>query len=158
MRQWMVPMHKDSGKPVERNSTRCSPCVFGMKSREKIGWMFHHVFCHFALQISIHAAALKPHQRAKNGRAASNALITQHAGKDKWEKELTTQDELVHTRKWSNGCGKMSHPSPRKLFNWFASLNRWLKARVEISCYLMGLPMRGGDCKAVLPLLEATTW
>ena len=48
-----------------------------------------------------HAATLKPYQRAKNGRAASNALITQHAGKDKWEKELTTQDELVHTRKWS---------------------------------------------------------
>ena len=36
-----------------------------------------------------YAATLKPYQRAKNGRAASNALISQHAGKDKWEKELT---------------------------------------------------------------------
>ena len=38
--------------------------------------------------------------RAKNGRGAWNSLITQYAGDDKWQAELTKQDELLHNRQW----------------------------------------------------------
>ena len=36
---------------------------------------------------TIYAASIKPSQRTKNGRKAYTALIAQHAGEDKWERE-----------------------------------------------------------------------
>jgi hypothetical protein len=47
-----------------------------------------------------YAPTIKPFQRAKNGRGAWNSLITQYAGDDKWQAELTKQDELLHNRQW----------------------------------------------------------
>jgi hypothetical protein len=47
-----------------------------------------------------YAPTIKPFQRAKNGREAWNSLITQYAGDDKWQSELTKQDELLHNRQW----------------------------------------------------------
>jgi hypothetical protein len=47
-----------------------------------------------------YAPTIKPFQCAKNGRGAWNSLITQYAGDDKWQAELTKQDELLHNRQW----------------------------------------------------------
>ncbi len=47
-----------------------------------------------------YAPTIKPFQRAKDGRGAWNSLITQYAGDDKWQAELTKQDELLHNREW----------------------------------------------------------
>ena len=47
-----------------------------------------------------YAASIKPFQRAKDGRSAFNAIITQYAGVDKWNAEITKQEAVLHTRKW----------------------------------------------------------
>jgi hypothetical protein len=47
-----------------------------------------------------YAPTIKPFQRAKDGRGAWNSLINQYAGNDKWQAELTKQDELLHNREW----------------------------------------------------------
>jgi hypothetical protein len=47
-----------------------------------------------------YAPTIKPFQCAKNGKGAWNSLITQYAGDDKWQAELTKQDELLHNRQW----------------------------------------------------------
>jgi hypothetical protein len=47
-----------------------------------------------------YAPTIKPFQRAKDGRGAWNSLITQYAGDDKWQAELTKHDELLHNRQW----------------------------------------------------------
>ena len=47
-----------------------------------------------------YADTIQPYKATKNGRGAMLALMTQHAGKDKWEAELKRQDELIHTRVW----------------------------------------------------------
>lgn len=47
-----------------------------------------------------YAASIKPFQRAKNGRGAWLAIISQYAGQDKWEAEIKKQEQLLHTRKW----------------------------------------------------------
>lgn len=50
-----------------------------------------------ATRSTIYSATLKPFQRRKDGRAAYLALISQHAGDDKWEKELKEQETLMKT-------------------------------------------------------------
>jgi hypothetical protein len=47
-----------------------------------------------------YAPTIKPFQRTKDGRGAWNSLINQYAGDDKWQAELTRQDELLHNREW----------------------------------------------------------
>jgi hypothetical protein len=47
-----------------------------------------------------YAASLKPYQRAKDGRGAFEAIISQYAGEDKWESELKKDEAILHTRKW----------------------------------------------------------
>jgi hypothetical protein len=47
-----------------------------------------------------YAPSIKPFQRAKDGRGTWNSLITQYAGDNKWQSELTKQDELLHNRQW----------------------------------------------------------
>ena len=53
-----------------------------------------------ATHSTIYASSLKPFQRAKDGRGGYFALIQQHAGVDKWEKELKSQETLLKTRVW----------------------------------------------------------
>ena len=57
-------------------------------------------FLEEATRGTIYAPSLKPFQRAKNGRGAWNALISQYAGEDKWRAELKRQDDLLHNRRW----------------------------------------------------------
>ena len=45
-------------------------------------------------------ASIKPFQRTQDGCGAYLALVTQFAGKDKWEKEIQQQSSILHTRKW----------------------------------------------------------
>ena len=52
------------------------------------------------MRTTSYAASIKPFQRQKNGRSAWLALTSQYAGQDKWEAELKTQDNLIHTRVW----------------------------------------------------------
>lgn len=52
-----------------------------------------------------YAAAIAPHQRRKNGRAAYLALIGQFAGVDKWEAELKAKESILHTWKWKGQSG-----------------------------------------------------
>ena len=47
-----------------------------------------------------YAASIKPFQRARNGRGALEALLTQFAGDDKWDAEVKKQESLLHTRIW----------------------------------------------------------
>jgi hypothetical protein len=47
-----------------------------------------------------YAASIKPFQRARNGRGALEALLTQFAGDDKWDAEIKKQESLLHTRVW----------------------------------------------------------
>ena len=60
--------------------------------------VYHHL--EEATRSTIYSATLKPYQRRKDGRAAYLALISQHAGDDKWEKELKEQENLMKTRVW----------------------------------------------------------
>lgn len=47
-----------------------------------------------------YSSSLKPYQRTKNGRAAFQAILNQHAGIDKWERELKAQENFMKTRVW----------------------------------------------------------
>ena len=60
------------------------------------------VYYHFeeATRGTSYAASIKPCQRGKDGRGAWKALTSQYAGKDKWEAEIKSQTQLLHTRIW----------------------------------------------------------
>lgn len=53
-----------------------------------------------ATRTTSYAASIKPYQRAKNGRGAWLALKSQYAGNDKWQAEIKSKDDLLHTRVW----------------------------------------------------------
>lgn len=57
-------------------------------------------FIEEAVRTSQYNASIKPYQRTKDGRGAYRALVAQHAGKDKWEKELRSQEDIVMNRTW----------------------------------------------------------
>jgi hypothetical protein len=46
------------------------------------------------------AASIAPFQRTKDGRGAFRAIISQHAGEDKWQEEIRKQDAVLHNQKW----------------------------------------------------------
>jgi hypothetical protein len=67
-----------------------------------------------ATRSTTYAPTIKPFQRVNNGRGAWNSLITQYAGDDKWQAELTKQGKLLHNRQWkgqSNFSLESSSPS-----------------------------------------------
>eukprot|EP00980_Cylindrotheca_fusiformis_P014393 scaffold3830_cov85-Cylindrotheca_fusiformis.AAC.5 len=47
-----------------------------------------------------YSASIKPFERNKGGRGAYLALISQHAGRDKWLTEISKNDRLLHDLKW----------------------------------------------------------
>jgi hypothetical protein len=47
-----------------------------------------------------YADSIKPFQRAKDGRAAYNALVGQYAGTDKWEAEIKKSTNILQQLKW----------------------------------------------------------
>ena len=47
-----------------------------------------------------YAASIRPFARRKNGRSAYLALVTQYAGKDKWQEEIKKQESFIHNRLW----------------------------------------------------------
>ncbi len=49
---------------------------------------------------TVYSTTLKPFSRKKDGRGAWVALVSQHAGNDKWEKELKMQESLLKSRVW----------------------------------------------------------
>ena len=49
---------------------------------------------------SSYAASIQPFARRRDGRGALKAIKDQYAGKDKWEKEMKKQEEIIHNRKW----------------------------------------------------------
>ena len=53
-----------------------------------------------ALRGTQYAPLLKPFQREKDGRAAVALVANQYAGTDKWEMDLTRQDDLLHNCCW----------------------------------------------------------
>ena len=57
-------------------------------------------FLEEATRGTIYSATLAPFTRSKNGRDAYLAIMSQHAGKDKWEKELKDHNEFLSTRLW----------------------------------------------------------
>lgn len=59
-----------------------------------------YYFLEEATRSTQYSSSLKPYQRAKDGRAAFMALISQHAGVDKWERELKSQETFLTTRVW----------------------------------------------------------
>jgi hypothetical protein len=57
-----------------------------------------------------YVSTIKPFQRRKDGRGAWKSIALQHAGIDKWEKQLKDNDEFLHNRKWrSNGAFPLEH-------------------------------------------------
>lgn len=53
-----------------------------------------------ATRSTVYSSSLKPFQRQKNGRGAFLALMSQHAGIDKWESELKLQESFMKSRVW----------------------------------------------------------
>ena len=53
-----------------------------------------------ATRTTIYSSTLTPFKRRKDGRGAYLALLSQHAGDDKWEKELRNQENFLKTRFW----------------------------------------------------------
>ena len=47
-----------------------------------------------------YAPTVQTLSRTKDGRAAWLSLLGQHAGRDKWEKDIKAAEEIMHTRKW----------------------------------------------------------
>ncbi len=66
--------------------------------REDNSEVYYHL--EESLRGTSYAPSLKPFQRAKDGRSALRSVINQYAGVDKWEAELTRQDEFIHNRRW----------------------------------------------------------
>jgi hypothetical protein len=61
-----------------------------------------------AVRTSPYNASIKPFQRSKDGRGAYKALVSQHAGKDKWEAELRVQEDRVMTRVWKGNVSSFT--------------------------------------------------
>lgn len=53
-----------------------------------------------ATRSTAYAASIKPLQRAKDGRGAWRALVTQYAGEDMWRALVKSSEEVMHNRKW----------------------------------------------------------
>ena len=47
-----------------------------------------------------YSSSIAPFSRAKDGRGAWKALMSQYVGRDKWQKELEKQENFLHTRVW----------------------------------------------------------
>ena len=65
-----------------------------------------YLFLEEATRSTIYGASIKPFTRSKNGRGAYLALINQHAGVDKWEKELKDQEQFLLSRKWKGNSNQ----------------------------------------------------
>ena len=50
---------------------------------------------------SIYASTVKPHSRRKDGRAAWTAMVSSHAGKDKWEQLQKDKTKFLMNTKWN---------------------------------------------------------
>lgn len=59
-----------------------------------------------ATRSTVYAASISPFQRTKNGRDAFAALVSQHAGVDKWEAELKSQENFIKTRVWKGNSNQ----------------------------------------------------
>lgn len=59
-----------------------------------------YLYLEEATRGTIYGASIKPFTRTKDGRGSYLALISQHAGVDKWEKELQDQEKFLYSRKW----------------------------------------------------------
>ena len=53
-----------------------------------------------ATRTTQYASSIKPFQRKKDGRGAWTALVTQYAGKDKWQAEILRQEKMIHHGVW----------------------------------------------------------
>ena len=53
-----------------------------------------------ATRSTTYAASIKPFQRAKNGRGAFLAMISQYAGEDKWRALIKESEDLLHNQRW----------------------------------------------------------
>jgi hypothetical protein len=60
------------------------------------------------VQSTSYAASIKPYQRTKDSCGAWFALINQFAGVDKWEAEIKTMEQVLHTQTWK---GQGNYPS-----------------------------------------------
>jgi hypothetical protein len=53
-----------------------------------------------ATRSTSYAASIKPFTRAKDGRAAFTAMLSQYVGEDKWRALIKQAEEMIHNRKW----------------------------------------------------------
>ena len=53
-----------------------------------------------AVRSTSYASSIKPYQRQKDGRGAWLAIVSQYAGKDKWDSEIKKQDDFLHSSQW----------------------------------------------------------
>ena len=53
-----------------------------------------------ATRTTPYAASLKPYQRARDGRGAYFSILSQYAGRDKWDSELKKHEKFMHNTVW----------------------------------------------------------
>ena len=73
-----------------------------------------------ATRSTIYSSSLKPFQQTKNGSGAYLELMSQHAGNDKWEKELKQHEEFIKSRVLWDYCterrARIHNLTPKSLF------------------------------------------
>ena len=63
-----------------------------------------------ATRSTMYAASIKPYQQTKNGQGAWIALASQYARQDKFEAEIISAEDALHSRMWnSNGTFMLEH-------------------------------------------------
>ena len=76
---------------------------------------------------------MQPFKKSKDGRAAFAALATQHAGQDKWDKELQKCEELMTQRVWKGNGNCTLEKFVNQHRNAFASMQA---CAVHVDCQL----------------------
>ena len=70
--------------------------------------LYHHI--EEATRGTVYAASIQPFQKTKAGKEAWEAITSQFAGDDKWDKLLKDQEEIIHKRKWQgNGSFRLEN-------------------------------------------------
>ena len=75
-----------------------------------------------ATRSTTYTLSIKPLQCPKDGWAAWLALTRQYARQDKWEQELKTKDDMLHTRVWKGQINFSLEKFIQKHRNTFVSM------------------------------------
>jgi len=98
----LPPLAQDSPHSEDHGSIEEEMVEFASHTH----WLFRNdsssVYYHLeeAVRSTSYASSIKPYQRKKDGRGAWLAIVSQYAGKDKWDSEIKKQDDFLHSSQW----------------------------------------------------------